>query len=199
MATATGLSARPTPGANGAGDRSAVRVRLRHRRGFLIGVVVCLLALIAVMEVRLFIAPPTGSAPHPQAVIVLGGYGDRPQRGIALAHAEHIPTVAFSTGAPNQCPTHYEGLAVKCFYPQPVSTQGEARAITALAHQNHWTRLLVVAGTTQVARAELRLGRCFNGQVAVNGVNPPSFARWTFELLYDNAAMVKAVVWQWGC
>jgi hypothetical protein len=173
--------------------------RLRHRRGFLLGLTVALLALLSVLELRLFVTPATGSVQDPQAVIALGGYGDRASAAVELAHEQHITTVVFSTGAPDECPAHLQGLIVRCFVPQPVSTQGEARAIAELAHQYHWTRLLVVAGTTQISRADLRIGRCFGGQVAFAGVDPSGILQWGYRLVYDTAAMLKATVWQWGC
>lgn len=167
------------------------------------GGLVVLLVAYAVVTVLFFVRPDLGSVRRPQAVVVLGGYGDRLARGVAVARADHVRLLEISGDGPvghgsSRCPIE-KGLVVRCFTPTPRSTQGEARAIAALARVHHWDRLLVVAGTTQVSRARLRIDRCYHGQVAFADIDPVGFSGWFHELAYDQAAMVKALLWQWGC
>lgn len=178
--------------------RRAGHKRYRWRR-ILALVLLGLLTLDVGVTVAVFIKPDLGSVRHPQAVVVLGGYGARVDRGVQVAHADHVPTLVVSSSNPAGCPHHYEGLVFECFAPHPASTQGEGRAIARLARANHWNRLLVVAGTSQVARARLRIERCYGGQVAFAGVDPSGIKAWLYSIAYDQAAMLKAIVWQWGC
>jgi hypothetical protein len=164
-----------------------------------IATVAVLVAGYAAVTAVFFVEPTLGSVARAQAVVVLGGYGNRDARGFAIARADHVRTVAVSWPPRSWCPPQQPGLKVLCFVPKPASTQGEARAVARLARAHHWKRMIVVAGTTQVARARLRLGRCYSGQVAFSGVDPPGLFSWLYEIAYEQAAFVKALVWQYGC
>jgi len=162
-------------------------------------VVAALAALLVgyvVVTVVFFLRPSLGSVSRPQAVVVLGGYGDRLAQGVAEARAH--PGSVLEVSVPGPCP-RVAGMAVHCFRPDPQSTQGEARAIAHLASAHHWDRLLVVAGTTQVSRADLRIGRCYHGEMAFADVDPQGIGSWLHFIAYDQAALAKAVAWQWGC
>jgi uncharacterized SAM-binding protein YcdF (DUF218 family) len=173
--------------------------RRRRRRAILLGVVAVLVVAYVVVTVVFFVSPDFGTVSRPQAVVVLGGYGDRFAHGLAVARADHIDTVELSTGNTEAACPKVAGIDLHCFAPHPASTQGEARAIAAMARQHHWDRLLVVAGTTQVTRARLRIGRCYGGQMAFSGVDPAGLLPWIHDIVYDQVAMAKAVLWQWGC
>lgn len=164
-----------------------------------IALVAVLVAGYAAVTGVFFVEPTLGAVAHPQAVVVLGGYGDRDARGFAIARADHVHTLAVSSPPHSWCPPSQPGVGVVCFVPNPASTQGEARAVARLARARHWKRLIVVAGTTQVARARIRLERCYPGQVAFSGVDPTGFFPWLHEIAYEQAALVKALVWQYGC
>ncbi|HEY5244786.1 MAG TPA: hypothetical protein VIJ60_03895 [Acidimicrobiales bacterium] len=175
------------------------RPRRRRRRTILLGVVAVLVVAYVVVTVVFFVSPDFGTVSRPQAVVVLGGYGDRFAHGLAVARADHVDTVELSTGNTEAACPKVTGIDLHCFAPHPASTQGEARAIAAMAEQHHWDRLLVVAGTTQVTRARLRIGRCYGGQMAFTGVDPAGPFQWIRDVVYDQVAMAKAVLWQWGC
>ena len=177
------------------------RRRRRTRRRILLGVAACVLALAAIVTERGFVRPPLGSVRHPQAVVVLDGYGAqaRVRRGFALARSDHVRFLVVSIAPGPYCPRSPQGLQVVCFVPDPQSTQGEARAVARIAGAHHWARLLVVAGTTQIARARLRLDRCFEGRMAFSGVDPAGLLGWLHYVAYDEAAMLKAELWQRQC
>lgn len=176
------------------------RTRRRRRRWtILFSVVAVLVVAYVVVTVVFFVSPEFGTVSRPQAVVVLGGYGDRFARGLAVARADHIGTVELSIGNTEAACPKVSGVDLHCFAPHPASTQGEAHAIAVIARQHHWDRLLVVAGTSQVTRARLRIGRCYDGQMAFTGVDPEGLFHWIHDIVYDQVAMVKAVAWQWGC
>ena len=151
------------------------------------------------VSVAFFVEPTLGSLAHPQVVAVLGGYGNRDPRALAVARAEHVRTVAVSWPPYSSCPSAQRGLRIFCFVPKPVSTQGEARALARLERLHGWKRVLVVAGTTQIVRARLRLERCSPARLAFVGVDPSGPFSWLYEIAYDQAALLKALVWQRGC
>jgi hypothetical protein len=165
----------------------------------LLAVVAVVVAAYAAVSVAFFVRPTLGSVAHPQAVVILQGYGTRDSRGLALARADHIGTVAVSWPPYTKCPASSPGLRVLCFRPRPVSTQGEAAAVGRLALAHGWDRLLVVAGTTQVVRAGVRLGRCTSARLEFSPVDPNGIGSWLYEIAYDQAALVKALVWQRSC
>ncbi|MGH8987073.1 MAG: YdcF family protein, partial [Acidimicrobiales bacterium] len=174
------------------------RRRRRRRRVVLLAVAVLVAGYLTVTGVW-FVAPPLGTVAHPQAVVVLGGYGNRVARGFEIALRDGAGTVAVSRPSRSWCPPGPPGVDVVCFVPDPLSTRGEARAVARLARAHHWSRLVVVAGTTQVVRARVRLERCFSGQLAFSGVDPSGVLSWAYEVFYDQAALAKALVWQYGC
>jgi hypothetical protein len=182
--------------------RHASARRPEHRRRWLrvvLAIVGVLLVAYGAVTIAFFVEPPLGAVPHAQAVVVLDGYGNRDARGLAIARVDHIRTVAVSWPPYSSCPAPRPGLRILCFVPHPVSTQGEARAVARLARQHGWTRLIVVVGTTQVVRARVRLERCYAGRLALSGVDPAGFFSWLYEIAYDQAALLKALVWQRGC
>jgi hypothetical protein len=146
-----------------------------------------------------FVDPSRGTVRNPQAVIVLNGYGNRLGRGVAIARTDHVHTVVVSVPSEANCPQPIHGLRVMCFEPNPASTQGEARSLAKMADHYGWSRLLMVVGTTQLTRARLRIERCYAGQIALTGVDPQGFLGWVHYVAYDEAAMVKALIWQRGC
>ncbi len=86
-----------------------------------------------------------------------------------------------------------------CFRADPLTTQGEGRAIAHLAAIHHWHRVIVVMPTTQATRARLRIGRCYPGQVLEVGVTPPGFWAWVRGIGYEWPALLKALVLQPTC
>ena len=201
---APGAGAAAAAAGSGAGRRQGPRRARRRRRSVLLTAIAVVIVVVGSATVRFFVYPPLGAVARPQAVVVLDGYdpGPRLQRGLALARQDRVHQLVVSIPPGPRtpsCPPPTPTLQVTCFVPKPQSTQGEARAIAAFARVYGWHRLVVVSGTTQVTRASVRIGRCYHGQAAFSGVDPSGPAAWVYDVLYDEAAMVKAFVWQWGC
>lgn len=97
------------------------------------------------------------------------------------------------------CGSRSPGYGITCFVPDPDSTRGEARAIARLAQERGWDDLVVVTATFHVSRARLIVSRCYRGRlrmVAADVRISPSL--WAYNLLYQPAAFVKAMVLR-GC
>jgi hypothetical protein len=104
-----------------------------------------------------------------------------------------------SVASHNPCPRQQvPGETLICFNPVPATTQGEAQFVGRLAEKYHWQSVAVVAITPQVSRARLRVERCFAGQVYVVAA-PIQPSAWPYEIAYEWAASVKALVKQRGC
>jgi uncharacterized SAM-binding protein YcdF (DUF218 family) len=153
------------------------------RRGLL--VVAVLVAAWLVLCAVLFVRPSTGRAPgKADAVVVLaGGLNSRLDPAIALMQRRIAPVLAISSAfhgpnwkkAQQLCrgdlgPTRYEVL---CFTAKPYSTQGEARAIAELAHDDGWKRVVVVTSAYHVTRARMLIRRCYHGQLSMVATHSP--------------------------
>jgi uncharacterized SAM-binding protein YcdF (DUF218 family) len=188
------------PGAVPAGRRVARRGRLR----WVVAALALLVAVFCVASARLFIWPAQGMPPRVSAIVVLGGPGDRVNKGLALARQGRAPVLIFSRGLPDDtvlarvCALHGLKFRVGCFQPVPGTTQGEAEAIGRLARQNHWTSIVLVTTPDQDTRARIRFGRCFPGSLYVVTTPLPA-SQWPYEIAYQWAATFRAVVLQRSC
>ena len=96
------------------------------------------------------------------------------------------------------CPEPVPGVTLICFNPKPPTTKGEAEFVGRLARNHHWQSIAVVAITPQDSRARMRVARCFPGRVYVVTA-PIKLSRWPYQIAYEWAALVKALVIQRGC
>ncbi|QHK20147.1 hypothetical protein GU243_10825 [Pseudarthrobacter psychrotolerans] len=82
-----------------------------------------------------------------------------------------------------------------CFTPDPVSTQGEARAIQRLSEEYGWRSITVVTNDFHVTRARTMIERCYPyhlNMAAVRGDR--SVTDWAYRFVYESAAFVKDAV-----
>ena len=165
--------------------------------------VVLVLAFVA-LTLLLFVYPDVNAPQRSDAIVVLGGNGAGPfEEGVALAREHYAPTVVLSLVPGYACHgavlPEVPSVRLLCFRANPLSTQGEGRAIAHLASVHHWDRVIVVMPTTQATRARLRIGRCYPGRVLEVGVTPPGFWAWVRGAVYEWPSLVKALVLQPGC
>lgn len=160
-----------------------------------------LMGLFLAASARLFIWPRRDRLGPADAIVILGGGGRRRPVGYELARRGLAKTLLVSTsdtakelrGLPA-----LPGVEVVKFRPEPFSTQGEAQFIADTAKAHGWSRVIVVAGRSQVTRARLRVGRCFTGEVAV--ASAPIQVRWLpYDIAYEWGALAKALFLQRGC
>jgi hypothetical protein len=173
---------------------------VRWRRA-LIALVVVFVTFCA-LTARLYVWPVQGMPPRVSAIVMFDGPGGSALNvAVRLAAQHRAPFLVISRGAvasQDPCPRQVPGVTLICFNPEPATTQGEAEFVGQLARKYHWQSVAVVAITPQVSRARLRVERCFAGQVyAVTAPIRPS--AWPYEIAYEWAASVKALVIQRGC
>jgi uncharacterized SAM-binding protein YcdF (DUF218 family) len=178
---------------------------LPRRRWLWIALTTVLVLIIAFCAVsaRLFVWPATGMPARVDAVVVIGGPGDRVDYGMQLARENKAPYLVFSEGLgwlpPGICTQHVGPATVICFQPNPDTTQGESEGFARLAKQYDWRSVAVVTSQEQAWRARLWFGRCFSGQVYSVG---PRLSLGTVipgGVLYEWGATVKAEVFNRSC
>ena len=135
------------------------------------------------------------------AIVVLGGPGDRLGKGLELAHQGRAPVLVISEGLLIPlplCRPQGQALKVICFQPEPGTTQGEAEFAGRLAKQYRWRSIVLVTTPDQDTRARIRFGRCFDGSIYVVTTPLPA-SQWIYHIAYQWAASFKAVVLQRNC
>jgi uncharacterized SAM-binding protein YcdF (DUF218 family) len=173
------------------------RVRLILAAAFVLFAAFCLVSAL------LFVFPTTGMPARVDAIVVLGGGGDRLDQGIELAQQDRASYLVLSLGLPwvppGICTGGHVGAAkVICFSPDPATTQGEAEAVSRIAEKYGWASLVLVTTTDQVWRAHLRFQRCFRGEIYGVAVPIPWYS-WPYAILYQWAGTAKAETDQRGC
>ena len=169
----------------------------RRRRRRLVAALIVLVAVLGAATGRLFIWPAQGMPARVDAIVVLGGPGERLVKGLELADQHRAPVLAISKGLwfpPSLCLTP----KVICFQPEPVTTQGEAEFVGRLAKKYHWRSMVLVTTPDQDTRARLRVGRCFGGSVYVVTTSLPA-SQWIYQIPYQWAATFKALALQRNC
>jgi hypothetical protein len=157
--------------------------------------------VICAATARLFIWPDQGMPPRVDAIMMLDSPGRPLNVAVRLAAQHRARFLVVSQGTPasrDPCPRPVQGVTLICFNPVPPTTQGEAEYIGRLAKKYHWRSIVVVAITPQDSRARLRVERCFRGQVYVMTA-PIRLSIWPYEIAYEWAALLKALVIQRGC
>jgi hypothetical protein len=160
-----------------------------------------LLLVIGAATARLFVWPQQGMPTRVDAIIMLNSPGDPAAAALRLARQHRAGVLVVSQGTPAShyaCPRPVPGMRLICFHPSPASTQGEAEFAGRLAHLYHWSSVAVITITPQASRARLRVERCFAGQVSVVTA-PLPLAEWPYQVAYEWAATVKALVLQRAC
>jgi hypothetical protein len=176
--------------------------RGRRRRLAAVALAVSVIAVMAATG-RLFVWPDRGMPARASAIVMLNGPGDRLDTALDLAWQHRASFVVISRGSPywghgSVCAPSIPHVRVICFDPNPATTRGEAEFVGRLARKYHWKSLVLVTITPQDTRARLRVERCFTGPIYVVTTSPSWYA-WPYEIAYEWAATIKALVFQRNC
>lgn len=166
------------------------------------GIFAVLLVFFGMVSALFIVFPSTGSPARVDAVVVLGGGGDRLGDGLQLARDGRAPYLVLSMGLPwlppGICTQHVGAAKVVCFQPDPDTTQGEAEGAARIAARYGWQSLLLVTTQDQVWRAHLRFQRCYPGRVYGASV-PLAWYQWPYAVAYQWGASAKALLLQRSC
>lgn len=165
-------------------------------RAYAVGVLVAVI----VAEAWLFVFPPVDSPTPADAIVVFDGPGERNAYAWELAEEERLaPTVVISIDDTGKCEPWKRTREEYCLEPKPATTRGEARAFAELARQRGWDHVIVVSTASQSLRARLRLGRCFDGAAQFVTVREETVWSQAYRVVYENGAMLKALLVERGC
>lgn len=175
----------------------------RGPRRILAALAVLIAAWLAVMTPVLMF-PRVDVPEHADAVLVLGPPAQwRVERALAMAGDGVTDTVVISRAADQAvrvCDDPPAGVTVICFTPDPFTTQGEARALAALADERGWDDVAVITMTPHVARTRLVMQRCMpDDTVQVYGEKHLSSGEWAYNYVYQTGAYLKAFLVTTGC
>ncbi len=143
--------------------------------------------------------PRTSTPRHVDALLVLGPADGRVDQAAELAAEGHVGTVVVSLPEPTSASPRTAAFCaqthphpVHCFAPEPSTTQGEARALAALAAERGWTSVAVLTHRSHLSRAGVLVRRCFPGEV-VQVVSRERYtpAYWVFRFVYETGAWIK--------
>ncbi|MBP3035910.1 YdcF family protein [Arthrobacter sp. zg-ZUI100] len=85
--------------------------------------------------------------------------------------------------------------AVTCFFPEPLTTRGEARAIARLAADNGWENLIVVTSRYHLLRAETNLSQCTTAELTMVGSDPElSPMQWLGRFAEETGGLAAAAL-----
>jgi uncharacterized SAM-binding protein YcdF (DUF218 family) len=187
-------------------DKPVPWKRERRRRKIIVAAPAVLLVLaFGFVTARLFVWPELTQLPaQADAIVELGGPGDRDSEALALAR-EYRPRflirssflvrpAALSTA----CFPPMEGVTVLCIHAEPRTTRGEAEYIRRLAAEYHWRSVILVTTPDQAWRARLWVTRCFDGDVYVSTTGLP-LSGWLRQIPYQWGATVKALTVERTC
>jgi len=144
------------------------------RRILGLGLVVVVLGGLWGIAAGVLVQAATDTAHPADALVVFaGGRGERLSKALVLVQQHVAPVLVISNGrdgrwqAANQLCASRRRFEVLCPQPAPDTTRGEARMVRDLAARRGWRSVVVVTSTYHARRAQLLLGRCFDGQLQI--------------------------------
>jgi hypothetical protein len=192
-----------TAQAEGAPPTRPSKWRRRLVVAVIAGQTLAIVMLLATM--KLFVYPRIDEPRKVDAIVVLGGLGERIERGVQLYQAGYGQELWISVPqwANGEYPYVYEctqrmtNFGEHCFDPRPKTTQGEARVIANLAAEHGWDSVMVVTTPDQTTRARMVIKRCYSGELAM--LDAPNQSGRFFKLAYEWGATIKALTIKRGC
>jgi uncharacterized SAM-binding protein YcdF (DUF218 family) len=152
-----------------------------------------------VLQVLVFIRPPSDPVEQADVIVVLGGNQAKQRVRFALNLGYEFPKSTLLLSVyPSDCPRDGTAAKVICFQPRPFSTQGEAQYASQYARAHNAKSMLVITTADQTTRVRIRFSRCWSGRLAVHNVYAP-LRTLISRIPYENAATAKALIWQRSC
>ena len=166
-----------------------------HRLGLWVLAAAAMLVVTIVAGASVLVANPSDDVlEDPDAVVVLGGFGEeRTELGIALADEFDAALVLSSSAADFGADRGYVcGRDAICLEPDPETTIGEAQDVAVLAAQRGWDHVTVVTSTHHTTRARVLFQQCLDS-VSVVGAprrdGGPEFVDYVSEVVGTLAAI----------
>ena len=185
-----------------------ITIQVRTVKRVAIAVAVCLAAF-SLATVQWFLSPSTDDPTSVDAVVVLGGEGQRVRAARDLVadgvtsqvwiSSDWIPRAEMweeQACRPEPRGWPIDDAEVTCFELDQETTRGEARYIGELAEAEGWDSVAVVATVDQVTRARRLIERCYDGDLYMVSVPHPD--PMLLRVIYEWGSGVKATLLR-GC
>jgi uncharacterized SAM-binding protein YcdF (DUF218 family) len=164
-------------------------------------VALAIIVAFSLATARLFVWPAQGVPAHVNAIVMLGGSGDRLAAALKLVQEHRASILVVSQGRKGYggpCPPPTPGVNTICFNPSPSDTRGEVEFVSRLAQRYHWRSLALVTTRLQDTRARILMERCFGGSIYVSTASLP-LTSWPFTIAYEWGALFKALALYRAC
>jgi predicted GTPase len=172
---------------------------MRPRRLIVIAAAVVVVVAVA-FAVRFVVFPHSDSIGKADVVVVVDSAtdGNKFEMVRKILAVSPQSTVLYSA-ADGKCDRLRDvATHLVCFYPNPDTTQGEARYAAAYATAHHDSSMAVVVPRPQLSRARIRFSRCWKGSLDMIEA-PTSLPRALSQLPYQALATLKAETVQRSC
>jgi uncharacterized SAM-binding protein YcdF (DUF218 family) len=184
------------------------RLVVRLQRGVPRSVDIAVTTVVSAVLIWLFAAtmlfyyPQVQTPAKADAIIVLAGAAsERLPVGRDLSYQGYAGDLVLSTtDTPGNRITdmycdYISSPAVTCFFPEPLTTRGEARAVARLAADNGWDNLIVVTSRYHLLRAETNLSQCTTAALTMVPSDPDlSPGQWLGRFVEETGGLAAAVL-----
>jgi hypothetical protein len=170
---------------------------------FTIACAFAILLLVIVAGLPVYVFPRVDEQRQADVVFVIGPPTfDRIRLARGLIDAGYADTLVVSVAEPDSPGSYVQKICdsaqaerVICLRPEPYTTQGEARALRALAEKNNWDSATVITATPHISRSRLIFERCFTGDLNLLATSgPKDLFGWVEQYVYQTGAFLKAWV-----
>lgn len=161
--------------------------------------------------VNLFYYPQVHEPAQADAIVVLAGAAaERLPVGRELAAEGYAPELVLSSTdtrgnlitdlycdytAGDTVSDDPASAAVTCFFPEPMTTRGEARTIARLAADNGWDNLIVVTSRYHLLRSETNISQCTTANLTMVPSDPElSPGQWLGRFAEETGGLAAAVL-----
>ena len=184
------------------------RLVVRLQRGVPRSVDVAVTTVVSALLIWLFAAvllfyyPQVHEPAKADAVVVLAGAAsERLPVGRDLSYQGYAGDLVLSTtDTPGNRITdmycdYISSPAVTCFFPEPLTTRGEARAVARLAADNGWDNLIVVTSRYHLLRAETNISQCSTATLTMVPSDPElSPGQWLGRFVEETGGLAASVL-----
>lgn len=169
-------------------------------RRFAIAAAACVgvAALIAVIGLPLFVAPPEEEIGQADLIYVIGPPKrervavERELRASGVASLSLYSVADHGGWSASRLPVCREPN-VHCVHPEPFTTKGEIAFLSAFAEQHEIDRTVILTFTPHVLRTRYILAKCFPGDAVVVAVDQNlHLGEWIYQYAYQTTALAKA-------
>lgn len=169
------------------------------RRSALFAVTLVAVVLGAAVFIRPFLSPQSEPPLADGPVVALGGSPDRVAAAVAIVEQSGAERVLILSHPPQEerAPGgRCTEPGVRCVYPHPASTWGEAQAIARLAAEEGWPGVTVVTDDFHLARSGSLFRRCVDVPVHLVGTGTAGRVPVTRAIREATATAVSALAYR---